>query len=923
VPSKSPRSTVLPVLPIILAAVLVKAALAIGFWLWHDYTHSLDRSLRDQRNLAVMLEGQFERTVQSIDLVLKGLQATISDFDTWNQDGKLRIPATRQLRARMLAQIALLPQAFEIVIADHEGKAVVSTAATPTPASEAVDRPLWEELRDHDDGRLSISMPFSHYRDAAPTILIGRRLTSVDKAFLGTVFVSVKMAQLESIYKVVDPIPDQTFSLFRTDGTLILRHPDTKDRSGAVLPPDSPFHATVRSGGGVYRSPGVFDGMPRWVAAFPMKHYDLVVSLTRTESALLAEWKVRFAVVLVGSLLFLTCVAVLLWTMARQYSRLDASEMALAAKADALEVERQRLLRNDQQLRDSRETLRLQNHRFAATLQNMSQGVVVFDANSRLVVCNQRYRDLLALSPEQAATGQSLRSILQYCHGHFGYPTDVEAHLQAMNDRIDAGQSQRIEAQDNYGRIISIVRDPLPDGGWVGTFEDVTERRQAEAKVERLAHSDLLTGLANRSRFLDEIERFLALLKSAKQPFSLMLLDLDRFKQVNDSLGHAAGDELLKQTAERLRSSVRAGDVVARLGGDEFAVIQGPPRDYEPNSDASSVMRESAIALVERMIEQIREPYDIGGQKIIIGVSVGIAIAPYDGMGSEQLFQNADLALYKSKADGRNGYSLFDEEFAREANERQAFEAELRAGIARNEFELHFQPIVDAASRRPCAMEALVRWRHPTRGMIMPDRFIPLAEDTGLITLLGDWILHTACAEAAGWPDDLKLSVNVSPVQFNKTNLLDVAMVALVESGLSPDRLEIEITERVILDHQEQNLCALHQLRNIGVSIVLDDFGTGYSSLSYLTRFPFDKVKIDRSFTSELLRKPESAAVVAAIVNLGRALDIPTVAEGVESEAQFQILLAAGVKQAQGYLFGRPQASQYLPLRNEATTGAA
>jgi len=427
-------------------------------------------------------------------------------------------------------------------------------------------------------------------------------------------------------------------------------------------------------------------------------------------------------------------------------------------------------------------------------------------------------------------------------------------------------------------------------------IEDVTERKKAEQRIAFLAHHDALTGLANRAALIQKIEEAAARHRRREEPFTVLLLDLDRFKQVNDTLGHPAGDALLIEVATRLKSLLRETDVLARLGGDEFAIIQAGETDQH----------EAAKSLSERIIERLHEPFDIEGGNINIGTSIGIALASDLTAGSGDLLKMADLALYRAKSAGRNGYCFFDPELSEIASARQEIESDLRRAIQQSEFELHYQPIVDSKTRKIHSVEALVRWRHPSKGLIYPDLFIPLAEETGLITQIGEWVLRAACAEAATWPAEIKVAVNLSLVQFRKTNLPDLVMRILVESGLRPERLELEITETALIESAAECLPALRQFKSMGITIVLDDFGTGYSSLSQLAMFPFDRIKIDKSFTQNLTKRSECAAIVSATLTLAQSLDIATTAEGVETVDQYRLLRLAGVTSLQGYLFKRP-----------------
>ncbi len=430
----------------------------------------------------------------------------------------------------------------------------------------------------------------------------------------------------------------------------------------------------------------------------------------------------------------------------------------------------------------------------------------------------------------------------------------------------------------------------------ITVIEDATERKKAEQRIAFLAHHDPLTGLANRAALAQKIEEAAARQRRRNEPFSVLLLDLDRFKEVNDTLGHPAGDTLLTEVAMRLKSLLRETDVLARLGGDEFAIIQAGESDP----------RGAAQMLAERILEFLGKPFAIDGGEINIGTGIGIALAPEHGTGSGELLKMADLALYRTKSAGRNGYSFFDPEMSELASARQEIENDLRRAIQQNELELHYQPILNAKTRKISSVEALVRWRHPTKGMLFPDLFVPLAEETGLIAQIGDWVLRKACADAVAWPDDVKVAVNLSLVQFRKTKLADTVMRALVDSGLRPERLELEITETALIESAAECLPALRQFKSLGITIVLDDFGTGYSSLSQLAMFPFDRIKIDKSFTQNLTKRSECAAIISATLTLAQSLDIATTAEGVETVDQYRVLRLAGVTSVQGYLFKRP-----------------
>jgi diguanylate cyclase (GGDEF)-like protein len=418
----------------------------------------------------------------------------------------------------------------------------------------------------------------------------------------------------------------------------------------------------------------------------------------------------------------------------------------------------------------------------------------------------------------------------------------------------------------------------------------------ANQRVLELAQTDILTGLPNRAFFLEQLEQTDSHERRRREAFSILMLDLDRFKNVNDSLGHAAGDALLRQVARRLKSALRETDVLARLGGDEFAIIQAGCDDQRTDS----------INLAARISKLIAEPFLLTGHRVEIGTSIGIAMAPEHGSDQEQLLKKADLALYRSKSAGRNCFTLYDEAMSAELEARNTLEGDLRDAIARCQFEVHYQPFFDVQSGHRQGLEALVRWRHPTRGLIPPDQFIPLAEETGLIVPLGEWVLRRACDDATSWPENIKVAVNLSPVQFKQAELFDVIQSALRNSGLPPGRLEIELTESVLLERAAENHAFMQKLKSIGISLALDDFGTGYSSLSCLTAFPFDKIKIDKSFIGNLTKRQNSSAIISSIVTLACGLDMSVTAEGVETREQFDSLRKLGVNFAQGYLLGRP-----------------
>jgi diguanylate cyclase (GGDEF)-like protein len=525
---------------------------------------------------------------------------------------------------------------------------------------------------------------------------------------------------------------------------------------------------------------------------------------------------------------------------------------------------------------------------------NMSQGLCMFDADGRILLFNERYGEMMDRTG-MPLQGRLLIDVLQDQKSAGKWDGDPEEFFNMVVAAAKAGESLTRVVTRN-GRSIRVVDQPKRGGGWVATFEDITEWQEAQEQITHMARHDALTNLPNRTLFREQLEKALRLVRRSDQ-LAVFCLDLDHYKQNHDSLGHPVGDALLKQVARRLGECITEHDTVARLGGDEFAIVQ-----FCSDCDPSAV-----ALLASHIVEKIGEPYDIGGHQLIVGVSVGISLAAEHGKNPDELLKEADLALYRAKADGRGTYRFFETGMDARAQARRVLELDLRAALHRNEFEVYYQPIRDVASDSVVAFEALVRWNHPLRGMIAPMNFIPLAEETGLIIPLGDWVLRQACLDAAGWSEDITVAVNLSPVQFKNPNLVLSVKAALLASNLPADRLELEITESVLLQNSETTLAVLHELRGFGVRISLDDFGTGYSSLSYLRSFPFDKIKIDRSFVTDLATRDDSMAIVRAVTGLGKSLGIVTTAEGVETEAQFDLLRREGCTQAQGYLFSKPR----------------
>jgi diguanylate cyclase (GGDEF)-like protein len=581
----------------------------------------------------------------------------------------------------------------------------------------------------------------------------------------------------------------------------------------------------------------------------------------------------------------------------------------VGAMARAVEVFRANAIAR----RQGEVALRRTNLQFDAALNSMLQGMVVWSSDHRVQLVNGRFFAISGMPPDSVVAGMTVDELVGNALQHGLYPdedpTEVCTNITALLTRR---RSMQIEMAMRPGLLVRVASEPMANGGAVVTVEDVTEKRQNEQQITFMARHDALTGLPNRTMFHEHAEAAVARLGTGQQ-FAVLCLDLDHFKDVNDTLGHAAGDELLRLVAGRLGHCVRDGDVIARLGGDEFAIVlatalEGPA---------------PATSLAARLVESIGAPYEVQGHDVVIGTSVGIALFE-PGVSSAELLKRADVALYRAKEE-RGTYLFFEPGMDEHLHARRGLEADLRLAIRRHEFELNYQPLYNFVENRITAFEALIRWNSPTRGRIAPADFIPLAEYTGLIGPIGEWVLRTACAEAAVWPDHVRVAVNLSPVQLKNKRLAAMVRETLEATGLPARRLELEITEAVLLQDTEAVMTILHSLHDLGVRVSMDDFGTGYSSLSYLRRFPFDKIMIDRSFVSDLLIAsgdpqgatensgvPSAAAksaamIVRAITGLGKNLGISTTAEGVETAAQLAQIRREGCTEAQGFFISPPR----------------
>jgi diguanylate cyclase (GGDEF)-like protein len=762
-----------------------------------------------------------------------------------------------------------------LAMIDADGRIANTSGAWSMAVTDVSQQDFFDHFKTKNDQDAFVSMPTRSAVTGEWISYLARRVNDARGNFSGIVVGELSLAAFENFYRVAMPI-HRSVTLLRQDGVVLVRYPARDNEVGKKIPERPTWYSAIQKGGAAYHASDFFTATKIIAFVRPLDNLPLAVQASVTEADVLADWPRQVMWLVLGAIAAIVALLLLLRFLARQVGRLERSQSLLIFK---------------------NEEIKTAHIQFDAALANISLGVCFFDANKKLIACNRAYREMYILSPEATQTGTSFAEIVNHRYIAGTLPRCTPEEYMASRDAVAmTGERKQSIVELVNEHAILITHQPMPNGGWVATHEDITERREAERHLLFLAHHDPLTRLANRTYFTEKLDEALARLQRNGEPFSIFFLDLDRFKNVNDTLGHPAGDQLIRETAQRLKEILRETDVLARLGGDEFAILQ----------QGKEISRKNAVGLATRILKIFTKPFDLNGNKASVGISIGIALAPDNASTSTDILKMADIALYGAKAAGRNGFLFFEAAMLSAVADRHQLKKELELAIERGEFELHYQALINATTRRQAGFEALVRWRSPTRGLIMPDQFIPIAEETGLILPLGAWILKKACVDAANWPSQMTVAVNLSPVQLAQPDLLKIILEALADSSLLAERLELEITETALFKNDVDCLNLIRQLKRLGVSIVLDDFGTGFSSLSYLTMIPFDKIKIDQSFTLNMTGRADCAAIVAAIIALGRSLNTSTVAEGVETEEQFQILRKAGVTLVQGYLFGRP-----------------
>jgi diguanylate cyclase (GGDEF)-like protein len=836
----------------VVAACLIAVAVSVGgFAIWQLRVDAAVHAHDETHSLGVIIAEQTARSLQAVDLVLLDLRGDIAETGVTTPDGLRAVLGTPGFHRTLLGQVGNIPQASNLVIVGANGLAVSDGRAWPPPAIDVSDRDYFQYFRTHNDPGPYVSEPLSSRRDGRKAIYLVRRISGPGGEFLGVLFAKIGVSYFDDLYRSMELRGGIGVTLLRRDGVVLVHYPTTERAMVERIPAASQWYPTVAKGGGGYRSPGSL-GLATGtllISVQPLKGYPVVVDAVIMEDVAFADWRRQATIIALGALCGVLCIVVLLRALVAQFRGLEAARSALAVKSHMLE----------------------------ATLEHMDQGLLMVNADLIVAICNQKAIDLLEVPPEEFVA----------------------------DDKAPGEREFQYERSLPNGRHIEVRTSPMTGGGFVRTFADITDRRAAEAEVRYLALHDELTGLANRGVVHACLQQLLGQPKRDEH-CAVVRLDLDGFKDVNDNLGYPVGDALLRVVAARLRGCVRESDIVARLSGDEFAIILlGIALPIEAH--------QLAHQLVQRVVEAFAAPFELGPQKLVIGASLGVAVGAPDGADADTLLKNAGMALNRAKAEGRGNWRFFEPIMDAEIRERRTLETDLRAALANHEFELFFQPMLDTPTRVLTGFEALVRWQHPRRGLMMPDQFIPLCEETGLITPIGAWVLHEACRLAAAWPEHIRVAVNLSPVQFGDDDLVGAIRGALERSGLRAGRLELEITESVLLRNTAMTLDTLRQLHGLGLRVSMDDFGTGYSSFGYLRSFPFDKIKIDRSFTRGLGIGTESLGIVRAILELGRTLGVAVTAEGVETEEQFEMLQAESCTEVQGYLFSSPRPAAEIP----------
>ena len=824
----------------------------------------IEQSSRGAERLASVLANQTDRSLRSVSAIVSGVVERLEETGANSVDALKAAARTEEIQSFLRDRMAEDPSLQNLFVTGADGR-IDGHDSDDLTLADIHGRDHLRALRRASEDALYVSSPFKSKLTGAWQLTLSKRVSTNEGGFLGVVSGVIELASFAELLEKLNLGEHGSISVIRDDGQIIACFPQNELTLGNDIAHSDVFQRLIsKQRDGVTRQVSDVDHVERMFAVVNSRSFPVVSVVGLGMNDVLANCFLLDVMIGIGSVAIALGIALGAIGLA-----LHIESLAGARERGAVQAE-----------------FAIQSKRFNNAMDNIVQGLAMYNRSGALIACNKRYAQIYGLPVDFAASG-TIRGQPVASH-------DPRFGTIVSEPRWEPEGSVLAVSQLPDGRFIAQRKKTLADGGWVSTHEDITLRRLAEDKIKEMATRDAVTGLSNRFDFKQRLEQCLAEARRGTAKFALHVLDLDHFKAVNDTFGHPVGDRLLQEVAERIKAVVRRSDTVARLGGDEFAVIQ-----------RISTAPHDALRLADRLIAAVSEPYTIEDNAIEIGTSIGISVTPDDSVDPDELLRVADLALYQSKPN-RGSYTFYKASIDDEFRRRRAMDRELRTALAEERFELYFQPVVSVMDRQAASFEALLRWKHPERGIVLPNEFIPLAEENGLIVPLGEWALRSACREAAKWPSHIRVAVNVSALQFRAPAFLQSVSDAITAANISGSRLIVEVTESVMMKEAEQVISTLHVLRKMGVAIAMDDFGTGYSSLSYLRRFPFDKIKIDQSFIAELGQREDSTAIVRAAAGLARALGMQAVAEGVETENQLLQARIEGCHEAQGYLIRRP-----------------